>query len=87
MREICELCIEPLRKRVIINNEKLTHLTKETLIHNDKIDKLEIVYFNRDTYVDPISGVSRPKNIFDTINEKFANHAANAREIEQDLQN
>ena len=63
-------------------------MTKETLIHADKIDKLEIVYFNKEKeYVDPVSGRSRPKNIFDTINEKFADHAAESRSIEQDLQN
>lgn len=79
MRGICAECIEPLRKRVISNNEQIASMTKESLVHADKIDKLEIVYFNKDQATDPVTGLTRPTNIFDTINNKLADNATISR--------
>ena len=85
LREICAECIEPLRKRVISNNEQIASMTKESLVHADKIDKLEIVYFNKDQAIDPLTGLTRPTNIFDTINNKLADNATISRQNEQAL--
>ena len=85
LREICAECIEPLRKRVIVNNEQIAEMTKDNLVHADKIDKLEIVYFNKEQAMDPATGVTRPINIFDTINNRIAEHATISRENEQAL--
>ena len=85
LREICAECIEPLRRRVMVNNEQIAEMTKDSLVHADKIDKLEIVYFNKEQAMDPATGVARPINIFDTINNRIAEHATTSRENEQAL--
>ena len=79
LREICAECIEPLRRRVIVNNEQIAEITKNSLVHADKIDKLEIVYFNKEQATDPATGVTRPINIFDTINNRIADNATTSR--------
>lgn len=79
LREICADCIAPLRERVINNDERIASMTKESLVHADKIDKLEIVYFNKDQATDPVTGLTRPTNIFDTINNKLADNATISR--------
>jgi len=59
------------------------NITRDSLIQADKLGKLEVVYFNRDESGDPSSGLPRPITIFDTINNKIADHASKNRRSEQ----
>ena len=53
------------------------------MIQADKLGKLEVVYFDRDESGDPSSGLARPVTIFDTINNKIADHASETKRSEQ----
>ena len=86
MRELVAECVAPLRDKVITNNEQIMNITRDALIQADKLGKLEVVYFNRDESGDPSSGLSRPKTIFDTINNKIADYASQFKRTEQQLE-
>ena len=70
--------------RAIQNNESVANLFRQGEKNNQRLDMLEIIYYDKNN-PDKFDQRARPKNIFDSMDDKMHDHAVVCRKQEREL--